>query len=298
MVDQEGTESPEQDEEEKGAGAVEITCPNCNFSKRIRPEKIPAGVKWATCPRCKHRFEFAPHSTGAEPRPGLAGRASEGRPQRSVTPWESRSETGLWQAIYQTSKAVLFSPEDLFAHLSYRSGIREPLAFGLLCGSLGTLFTLFWQILFISGPVLPFDLDLGDELVFVFLFMVVALFVPLFVTITVFVSSGILHVLLLLVRGGQNGFEATFRVIAYSQATQVLGLIPFVGGVAGSLWLLVIQIIGVREMHETSYLKVIMAFLIPFALIFLMIIFALMAIFAFDVFAQGLQVPMGTSECG
>jgi hypothetical protein len=200
--------------------------------------------------------------------------------------------------MYQTFKAVLFSPEDLFAHLSYRGGIREPLAFGLLFGSLGTLFTLFWQILLLSGPILPFDLGLTDELIFVLLFMVVALFVPLFVTITVFVSSGILHVLLLLVRGGQNGFEATFRVIAYSQATQVLGVIPFIGGVAGSLWLLVIQVIGVREMHETSYLKVMLAFLIPFALIFLLVIFALMAIFVFDVFAEGLLVPTGTSGCG
>jgi hypothetical protein len=199
--------------------------------------------------------------------------------------------------MYQTSKAVLFSPEDLFARLSYHNGIKEPLAFGLLFGSLGTLFTLFWQILFISGPILPFDLGLADELVFVLLFMVVAVFVPLFVTLTVFVSSGILHVLLLLVRGGRNGFEATFRVIAYSQATQVLGLIPFIGGVAGSLWLLVVQVIGVREMHETSYLKVVLAFLIPFALIFLLVLFALTAIFVFDVFAEGLLVQTGIPGC-
>jgi len=197
--------------------------------------------------------------------------------------------------MYQTLKAVLFSPEDLFAQLSYRGGIREPLAFGLLFGSLGTMFTLFWHILLLSGPILPFDLGLADELVFVVLFAVVAVFVPLFVTVAVFVSSGILHVLLLCVRGGQNGFEATFRVIAYSQATQVLGLIPFIGGVAGSIWLLVIQFIGVREMHETSYLKVILAFLIPFTLIFLLVIFALMAIFVFDVFAEGLVVPIDTS---
>ncbi len=274
---------------------MEITCPNCNFSKRIRAEKIPAGVKWATCPRCEHRFEFTLSSTGAEPRQGPVGRATDGRPQRSIAPWESRSEIGLWPAMYRTSKAVLFSPEDLFAHLSYRSGIREPLAFGLLCGSLGTLFNLFWQVLIIAGPILPFDPGFGEELVFVLLFMVVALLVPLFVTITIFVSSGILHVLLLLVRGGQNGFEATFRVIAYSQATQVLGVIPFIGGVAGGLWLLVIQVIGAREMHETSYLKIFIAFLIPFALIFLVVILALTAIFVFDVFTEGLPVLRGMS---
>ena len=125
---------------------MEITCPNCNFSKRIRPEKLPVGVKWATCPRGEHRFEFILAATGTDPRPGSIGRAPERRPQRGAAPWESRAEVGLWQGIYQTFKAVLFSPEDLFARLSYRGGIREPLAFGLLFGSLGTLFALFWQI--------------------------------------------------------------------------------------------------------------------------------------------------------
>jgi hypothetical protein len=277
---------------------VEITCPNCNFSKRIRRERVPAGVRFATCPRCEHRFEFILPETGTASRQDPADRAPESRPQRSAAPWESRAEIGLWQGIYQTFKAVLFSPEDLFARLSYRGGIREPLAFGLLFGSLGTLFAPFWQILLLFGPILPFDLGLADEFAFVLLFMGMAVFVPLFVTMTVFVTSGILHVLLLLVRGGQNGFEATFRVIAYSQATQILGLIPFIGGVAGSLWLLVIQVIGVREMHETSYLKVILAFLIPFALIFLLVMLVLMAIFVLDVFAEGLVVPLDTLGCG
>ncbi len=277
---------------------MEITCPNCNFSKQIRREKIPAGVKWAACPRCGQRFEFTLPAAGVEPRQGLGGGTPGSRPQRSAPPWEGRAEIGLWQGIYRTFKAVLFSPEELFAHLSYRGGIREPLAFGLLFGSLGTLFSLFWQILFLSGPILPFDLGLADEFAFVVLFMAIAVFVPLFVTLTVFVSSGILHLLLLLVRGGQNGFEATFRVIAYSQATQVLGLIPFIGGVVGSLWLLVIQVIGVREMHETSYVKVILAFLIPFALIFLLVMFALIGVFVFDVFAEGLVIPIDASGCG
>ena len=277
---------------------MEITCPNCNFSKQIRQERIPAGVKWATCPRCDQRFELVLPATGMPPPQGPVRGTPESRPLRGVAPWEDRAEIGLWPGIFQTFKAVLFSPGDLFARLSYREGIKEPLAFALLFGSLGTLFALFWQILLISGPILPFDLGLADEFGFVVLFMAMAVFVPLFVTLAVFVSSGVLHLLLLLVRGGQNGFEATFRVMAYSQATQVLGLIPFIGGLAGSLWLLVIQMKGVREMHETSYVKVILAFLIPFALIFLLVLFAVMAIFVLDVFAAAPVVPIGTCGCG
>jgi hypothetical protein len=76
---------------------------------------------------------------------------------------------------------------------------------------------------------------------------------------------------LLVVRGGENGFEATFRVVSYSQATQIWGVIPFLGGFIGGLWIIIVQIIGLREIHETSYLRVILALLIPIALILLLV---------------------------
>ena len=37
---------------------VEITCPNCRYSKQLAEDRIPPGVRWATCPRCKERFDF------------------------------------------------------------------------------------------------------------------------------------------------------------------------------------------------------------------------------------------------
>jgi hypothetical protein len=53
-------------------------------------------------------------------------------------------------------------------------------------------------------------------------------------------------------------------VVAYSQATQFLSIIPFIGGMAAFVWLIAIQIIGLREIHDTSYGRVVMAYLIPF----------------------------------
>jgi hypothetical protein len=86
-----------------------------------------------------------------------------------------------------------------------------------------------------------------------------------------------------MVRGADNGFEATFRVVAYSQAAQVLGIIPFVGGWIGWIWQLIIQIIGFREIHETSYLRVILAFVIPLVvgILLLLAVVIPLAIFVF-----------------
>ena len=190
---------------------------------------------------------------------------------RQATPWEHRSELGLWQGISKTFKAVLFSPVEIFSTMTYKGGIKEPLAFGLLLGSIGGMFGFFWQFLVMSGGLLAIDHEIMSHFTISLIFFGIAIVFPLFVTIAIFVASAILHLLLLIVRGGKNGFEATFRVVSYSQAIQIWGLIPFIGGLIGGLWILIVQIIGLREIHETSYLRVILALLIPLALVLLLV---------------------------
>ncbi len=251
---------------------VKITCPKCNFSKSIPEEKIPAGARWATCPQCKNRFAFAPPEAGPGPEQEQKEIGEEGRVERRAPPWENRSELGLWQGIYQTFKGVLFSPDKLFSTMTHKGGIKEPLAFGLLLGSIGSMFGFFWQFLMMSGSLMALGKELMGHLSMSLIFFVIIIISPLFVTIAIFLISAILHLLLLVVRGGKSGFEATFRVVSYSQATQIWGVIPFLGGFIGFLWIIIVQIIGLREIHETSYLRVILALLIPVALILLLLL--------------------------
>lgn len=251
---------------------VEITCPRCNFSKSVPREKVPVGARWATCPRCKHRFEFALPGVAPSFEQEQKETIEGSRAERRATPWENRSELGLWQGIYQTFKAVLFSPEDLFSTMTYKGGIREPLAFGLLLGSIGSMFGFFWQFLMISGHLLAFGQKVMNHFTMSLIFFGIIIISPLFVTLSMFLASGILHLLLLIVRGGKNGFEATFRVVSYSQATQVWGVIPFVGGFIGGFWILIVMVIGLRWIHEISYVRVILALLIPIALVLLLVL--------------------------
>lgn len=252
---------------------IQITCPNCNFSKTIPKDKIPAGVRWANCPRCKHRFEL----TTQYPAFGFEQEQRVTEPElekeRRASPWENRSELGLWEGIYQTSKAVLFSPEKFFKSMTFTGGLKEPLAYGLLFGSMGTMVGFFWQFLLLGSSLRSIDPDLIGQLPMGLIFFMIMLISPIFVILTIFFTSGIIHLMLLIVGGGKNGFEATFRVISYSQVAQILGVIPFIGGIIGGLWLAIVQFIGLRAIHEISYLKVVMAFLIPvIALILLLVI--------------------------
>lgn len=77
--------------------------------------------------------------------------------------------------------------------------------------------------------------------------------------------------LLLVVRGANNGYEATFRVVAYSQATRVWSIIPLLGGAVGWIWRSIVYTVGLKEAQETSYGRVLLAFSIPFALLIVLI---------------------------
>lgn len=260
---------------------IELTCPFCNFSKKIQKEKIPASAKWATCPRCKERFEIFPSDKGVtlvvnkaerETPHQASAEETEKESIREDAYWENRSELGLWQAIYQTIKAVLFSPDAFFRKLKYKGGMKEPLAFGLLTGSIGAMFGVFWQFLMMTGGLFPMADMVVGQFGLSLIFLVSIIFIPIAMVVGMFISSGIWHLFLLLLKGADHGFEGTFRVVSYSQSAQIVSLIPVLGGWVSGIWQLVIQIIGLKELHETTYLKVILAFLIPVSVVVFFII--------------------------
>jgi hypothetical protein len=263
--------------------STELICPYCTYSKKVPREKIPAGAKWATCPRCHQRFELSLSDKRAHPTPQGAAPLTaadtdavedESKKQydRSGAPWENRSEIGLWPAIYLTFKRVLFSPETLFKGLTFKRGIADPLAFGILVGSIGTMFGLFWQFLMFSKLAVFSTEQIVGQFTFGVLYLILTVFTPVFWIFWIFLSSAVIHLLLLIVRGGQNGFEGTLRVVSYSQAAQIWSLVPFIGGLIGWVWQLIVQLIGLRHIHETSYARIVIAFLIPVVLIFLLVV--------------------------
>jgi len=254
---------------------IKIICPKCHFSKELPHDRIPASARWATCPQCKQRFELKQASPvlGIDPGPGQ--KDVEGEGGRIPSPWERRTEHGIWAGISRTSKAVLFSPKSFFKHTAVEGGLKEPLAFGLLTGSAGMMFEIFWQFLLFGeiGDTLSSLVDtlLGSDATILLSLGIMAL-CPLLVLITILITSTILHVLLSLVRGGKSGFEATFRVVCFSQSAQLWGLIPIAGSLIGALWLVAVQMIGLRQIHGASYLRVAMALMIPVALLLVLLV--------------------------
>ena len=264
MVTKKGTQPYGKTGEKAEKMTVEITCPNCNFSKKVPKDKIPTGVRYAYCPRCKKRFEFTPVRSDFDFDQAQKEEAKE--ELFTASPWEKRSELGILPGIYKTFISVLFSPREFFSNMTSDGGIREPMAFGLLFGSLGTMFGIFWQFLIMSGRILTISNFLPDSYSINLLFLGIIIISPLFVLLNMFITGGIIHLCLLIVRGGRSGFKGTFRVVAFSQSTKVLSFVPLIGGLIGWFWHVIVLIIGIRKIHKNTYLRSVFAVLITLIL--------------------------------
>ncbi len=230
-----------------------IACPHCGFTTEVSTDRIPEKARLAACPRCRNRF----------PLPEV----------RRPSPWEDRGRIGLWPGIYRSFLGVLLSPASFFRGLTPQGGLREPLALGLLFGSLGAMLSLFWDLV-LGALGVGGGLDaLASRYSITLVFPLLLVLSPVLVGVALFLTSGLLHVLLRVVRGGRHGFEGTFRVVAHGQAAQLFGAVPFLGGLIAGLWFLVVLIVGLREIHETTYTRVVLAFLLV-AVLFLAVLAA------------------------
>lgn len=196
-----------------------------------------------------------------------AGSAPESAKQKSI-PWEERSGT-LISDLWATTKMVLFQPREFYDRMPIAGGQKAPMTYAMIIGSVGGIIGVFWQVIF---TILGAGLDLGNSemplmwtVAGMVLFMI---FMPVLTIVALYIMAAVQHLLLMIVRGADGGFEATFRVLAYSVAANIWYAIPVLGGFIGSVWYLVLMIMGLPRAHQTSVGRVIVAVLvIPMVLV-------------------------------
>jgi hypothetical protein len=250
-------EPPETPEPEtKEFAGRTMTCPQCAFEQ---PETN-------TCVKCG--LEFSRY----EPYKEMAS----SQEQVQTPPLEEReapteSEGGFFGAFFRTTKDVLFSPVRFFRKTSAGEGYGFPLIYGLITGIVGMAGTVIWQYILFAQLFhfwTPPDIPYGVEL------FVATLVLPLAVLMFLFLGTVVSHICLILVGGNKMGFRQTFRAMAYSYAAQLFGIIPFIGGTLGSIYTLILFIIGVKEGHGISAARAILAVLFPLIVIVILGIIA------------------------
>ncbi len=179
---------------------------------------------------------------------------------RTGPPWEAAGYSV--ESFFSTARQALLDPTQFFRSLRREGGLGAPLVFGLIGITLGFIVGSLLQTTMFRLPIgMPHEVEqmAGD------LAMMMALIVigPFLALVSLFVSSAISHLMLLLL-GGARTFETTFRVVGYSAgSTGLVAMVPFCGGIVSAIWQVVILIIGLARAHEISTGRAAAAVLLP-----------------------------------
>jgi hypothetical protein len=152
--------------------------------------------------------------------------------------------------LWETWTGSLFSPADFFGRVTDEGTIVRALLYYLLLTVAGAFFALLWQA--VGFSMLDTEAYLGagraaaaGPVVSFFTTPFVALFALVLVTL-------LYHLGALLLAPERRGLAATARVVCYAAGPSVLAVMPIFGSLVGAVWSLVLQVVGLREVHRTG----------------------------------------------
>ena len=209
--------------------------------------------------------EFAAAAPAAPPPQIGATSTSETAAPRSGLPWEHRQERGFVNAFIETLAMVLTKPDQAFRTMKTEGGLAEPLIYALIGGCVGGIVSLLLSLGLQSMGLFAGQRDTFAALAGIGVGSIALIvLVPVFILIGLFIGAAIVHLCLMIVGGANKPFEATFRVLAFSQgSTGPLQISPLCGGLIAGVWALVVNCIGLARAHETTTGRATLAVLLP-----------------------------------
>ena len=208
-----------------------------------------------------------PGGFGAPPPPPAPPAVAES----AGNPWERRGELGFGAGLIEALKLFVLNPSHAYEQTLKRGDFFSPLLFGVLVGWFGAILGQVWQLLFQSSILSAFPIDTRDQIASYFvttpmMLAVSMVLTPIFLTIGLFLWSGVHHLSLLLVGaldGSESGFEGTFRVNSYGYSAQIAAIVPLIGGFIAIFWFIALQVIGATRIHGTTTGKAVAGALLP-----------------------------------
>ncbi len=248
-------------ESQPGAAGM-VTCPQCGFEQAATDECVKCGI---IISKYKQFEEMA--------------RSVEGQVREiskdEYVPWESGE--GFIGAFFKTVRDSLFSPTKFFKKVASGTGYWISLIYALICGAIGNYSNFLWVWLFFSVffQFLPSQFSYALSFFSSIVIIIVLVSLPIFEAFTILIASLILHLCLIIVGGRKKGFQTTFRTVSYANTARLFYAVPFfvipffapILYLAMDIYHLVLIIIGVRECHEISTGKAVLAVLLPLIVI-------------------------------
>lgn len=113
-----------------------------------------------------------------------------------------------------------------------------------------------------QGPV-PFNLGWIQAVFGVPVLLGRILVAPVLAFVGLYLTAALFHLVLMLFRGADRGFDATLMVVGYASGVLLLGAIPMCGGLVASVWFSVLAIIGLAEAQRCGPGKATAAVFLP-----------------------------------
>jgi len=228
-----------------------ITCPQCGFEQPESDDCVKCGIIIS---------KFRQYQEMAK---SIEGQVREITTEEKISPWESGE--GFFWAFMRTTKEALFSPTQFFKKVAAGEGYWSPLIYGIISGIIGFGVTMVYQWFLFSAFIPP---QIHAFIPYNIFLIISLIGIPIMATSSIFVGSIITHLCLMIVGGNRKGFQATFRPVSYSFCAHLFDLVPFIGSFVGSIYMIILIIIGIREGHGITTGRATLAVFLPLIVLF------------------------------
>jgi len=211
----------------------------------------------------------AGHGTGYEADHGPDQMPDYGQPAPSDTavPWEAPRHLGYGQSFWRTSLWAFLQPASFFATLSRRPALFPALTFYLIFGCVQYVLNVIWTYALGHMVSERFIETMGEEafqriignLLEHSLFTPAILSVPFQLAIQLFITAGVVHLLIRIISPATADFALAFKVVAYASVGFALVAIPVLGTLAAPLWYFALLFIGCRNAFAMPWDKTLLA---------------------------------------
>lgn len=226
------------------------------------------------CHHCGFEFADAAVQCPLCQTPAAKAKSSESpSPEAPKVAWEDANE-GFPSNLLQTWLDCVTHPAEFFSRLDLSSSLGRPVLYYLIVSMLSAFFYVAW-----GSP--GFDEAWGSAIgvqseqigpaasSFTLLYFFATPFASL---LALGLGALVYHLFALFLAPRRRALSDTARILCYAGSPGVLGVIPWVGGLVGGVWSLVLLIIGIREVHRTTTGRSVAIVLLPSVLVFVGIV--------------------------
>ena len=157
----------------------------------------------------------------------------------------------------ETIKGFLMQPVESFRKVRGTS-LGDAITYFLIIVIINTILTVIVDLVFASAILAMFtqvmaQMGMGEVFLMEMIGMVaVAIIMVIASLVLLFVFAGWLHLFVYLL-GGRKGYAETVKAMIFGSTPYMLiGWIPVIGLFVGGIWSLVLEILGIRELHQVS----------------------------------------------